>query len=173
MNPLILSIRRPVYANTIYLDKDGVLNTALWRDGKLSSPRHIEEIRIKKDLSDILTFSDKRFNLVIVSNQPDLSRGLINEEFIENNVQIISKHLPIDQALFCPHTKDLDCKCRKPKTGLIDEFRRLFPKNHEKELFIGDQETDEICAVSLNIPFLKVGKPLSLNNKIIDFPEPS
>ena len=171
MSPLILNIRRPVYRNTIYLDKDGVLNVALWRDGKLSSPRLIEEIIIKKDLNDILTFSDKRFNLVIVSNQPDLSRGLISEEFIEKNVQMISKHLPIHQALFCPHTKDLDCKCRKPKTGMIEEFRRLFPKNHDKELFIGDQATDQICAASLNIPFIKVHKPLSLNNKITAFPE--
>lgn len=168
MEPLIFNIKSPVYENTIYLDKDGVLNTALCRANKLSSPRRMAEVRIKKDLKDIFNFSNKKFNLVIISNQPDLARGLIGENFLRKNVDKISKSLPIDQALFCPHTEDLGCHCRKPKTGLIKEFRRLFPKNHKKELFIGDQVTDERCAVRLNIPFIKVDKPLSLHNNIID-----
>jgi D-glycero-D-manno-heptose 1,7-bisphosphate phosphatase len=167
MEPLIFNIKNPVYENTIYLDKDGVLNTALRRANKLSSPRRMKEVRIKKDLTDIFNFSNKKFNLVIISNQPDLTRGLVGENFLRKNVDEISNYLPIDQALFCPHTENMGCHCRKPKTGLIKEFRRLFPHNHKKELFIGDQVTDERCAFKLGIPFIKVDKPLSLHNNII------
>ena len=171
MKPLIFNIKNPVYENTIYIDKDGVLNTALLRANKLSSPRRMKEVRIKKDLKDIFNFSNKKFNLVIISNQPDLARGLIEENFLQKNVDKISKYLPIDQALFCPHTENMGCHCRKPKTGLIKEFRKLFPYNHKKELFIGDQVSDERCALKLDIPFVKVDKPLSLHNSIIDFLE--
>lgn len=170
MKPLVFNIRAPKYSNTIYLDKDGVLNTAILRDNELSSPRNSQEITIKNDLEDILKFSRKKFNLVIISNQPDISRGLIDEKFIELNLEKIIEILPIDQALFCPHLKNMGCKCRKPSTGMIKEYRNNFPTNHEKELFIGDQETDQICASKLDIPFLKIDRPLSSYNQIIDFP---
>ena len=170
MKPLVFDIRRPRYPNTLYLDKDGVLNKAIFRDDKLSSPRNSQEIVIKKDLKELLSFSRKRFNLVIISNQPDISRGLIDKKFIELNLNKILEILPIDQALFCPHLKSMGCKCRKPSTGLIEEYREKFPSNHVKELFIGDQETDEICASKLNIPFVKINDPLSLYNQIVDFP---
>lgn len=49
---------------------------------------------------------------------------------------------------------------------MIIEYRRLFPENHERELFIGDQLSDELCAESLQIPFLRVQNPLSEFNKI-------
>lgn len=170
MKPLVFNISIPKYSNTIYLDKDGVLNTAILRDNRLSSPRNSQEITIKNDLEDILNFSRKEFNLVIISNQPDISRGLIDEKFLELNLEKIIEILPIDQALFCPHLKNMRCKCRKPSTGLIEEYRKTFPANHEKELFIGDQESDKICSLKLDIPFLKINRPLSSYNQIVDFP---
>ena len=166
MDPLVFNIKSPVYENTVYLDKDGVLNTAFFRGSKLSSPRKIAEIIIKKDLKDIFDFSNEKFNLVIISNQPDLARGLIDQNFLQENVNMISKYLPIDQALFCPHTKNAKCNCRKPRTGLIKEFRRLFSNNYNRELFIGDQTSDKKCAFQLNIPFIKVENPLSPYNNI-------
>ena len=51
---------KPEFENTLYLDKDGVLNIALFRLGKLSSPRKLEEIKVKKDLNVIANFSKKK-----------------------------------------------------------------------------------------------------------------
>ena len=51
---------KPEFENTLYLDKDGVLNTALCRLGKLSSPRKVDEIKVKKDLNVIADFSKKK-----------------------------------------------------------------------------------------------------------------
>jgi hypothetical protein len=52
--------KEPEYKNTLYLDKDGVLNVAFTRSGKLSSPRKISEIKLKKDLQVIADFSKKK-----------------------------------------------------------------------------------------------------------------
>ena len=60
MNPIVKVHKKPIYKNTLYLDKDGVLNTAFYREGKLSSPRSVDEITIKKDLEAILSFSIKK-----------------------------------------------------------------------------------------------------------------
>ena len=51
MMPISMSFSRPKYSKTIYLDKDGVLNDEIIRNGKLSSPQNISEIVLKKDLS--------------------------------------------------------------------------------------------------------------------------
>ena len=63
MNPILFKISEPIHNNTMYLDKDGVLNRAFYRSKQLSSPRNVNEIKIKKDLKDILYFSEKK-NLI-------------------------------------------------------------------------------------------------------------
>jgi len=57
-----------------------------------------------------------------------------------------------------------NCKCRKPQTGLIEKFRELFPYNHQKELYIGDQISDQECAERLGLPFIMVDSSFSKNN---------
>ncbi len=63
MEPIIYHFAKPEYKNTLYLDKDGVLNTAFYRSSKLSSPRNLDEVNIKQDIEDILIFSKKK-NLI-------------------------------------------------------------------------------------------------------------
>ena len=167
MEPIIYHFAKPQYRNTLYLDKDGVLNTAFYRSNKLSSPRNLDEVNIKQDIEDILIFSKKKkFNLVVISNQPDISRKLITKEFINENLEIIRVHLPISIAIVCPHLKESNCLCRKPNTGMIKKFRELFPDNHESEIFVGDQISDQECADELNIHFIKVDDPTSLKNNL-------
>ena len=60
MTPILKIYEKPEYKNTLYLDKDGVLNVALFRSSKLSSPRNIDEIKLKEDLQDIADFSKKK-----------------------------------------------------------------------------------------------------------------
>ena len=65
---------------------------------------------------------------------------------------MIMKFLPISVALICPHLSSENCNCRKPNTGLIRNFRSIFPDNHQKELYIGDQISDQKCSEELGIP---------------------
>mgnify|MGYP000459826057 CR=1 FL=1 len=60
MTPIYKLYKTPKYKNTLYLDKDGVLNVAFLRSGKLSSPRSIDEIKLKEDLHVISDFSKKK-----------------------------------------------------------------------------------------------------------------
>jgi len=79
--------------------------------------------------------------------------------------------LPISVALICPHLNSYNCKCRKPNTGLILKYRSLFPKACEKELYVGDQATDQQCSEKLKIPFVMVHNSTSIYNKIDSFLE--
>jgi len=167
LNIFIKKYSKPKYPNTLYLDKDGVLNKAIKRYNKISSPRTTKEILIKDDLKDIFQFSQKKkFNLVLISNQPDLSRGLISINFLIKNLKLIRRKIPICFAFFCPHLKSRKCNCRKPKTGLIEKYRKLYPKNIKKEIFIGDQITDQNCALKANVSYIHVANSFSKFNLI-------
>lgn len=167
MKPIILKFKVPKFDNSLYLDKDGVLNVALIRSGKLSSPRKLDEIYLKKDLSDIENFANKNhYNLIMVSNQPDLSRNLIDLKFLRENINKIKSKLDLSIAIICPHVESENCNCRKPKIGMIHTYRKLFPNKYKKELFIGDQESDYLCSINLGIKFIKVNSSTSNSNFI-------
>ena len=84
---------------------------------------------------------------------------------------MIRDFLDISVALICPHLSTDNCTCRKPKTGLILKYRQLFPEAHQKELYIGDQISDQQCSKKLRIPYIMVNDSISLYNKIDSFLE--
>jgi len=128
---------------------------------------NIKEIILKKDLEDIENFhKKKKFNLVIISNQPDFSRKLIDSSFIQENIKKILSELSISIALICPHLSSDNCQCRKPNIGLIEFYRKQNPNCCKEEIFIGDQISDEKCAKSLKIPFIKIHDSYSVYNNI-------
>ena len=79
---------------------------------------------------------------------------------------MIMKYLPISVTLICPHLSSENCDCRKPNTAMIRDYRDLFPDHHHKELYIGDQISDQRCSEDLGIPFIMVNDSFAINNKI-------
>lgn len=153
---LITFILRPLRStNTLFLDRDGVLNHVLLRGSEISSPRSMEEFRIVDDI-DALVDSDiiRDWNMVIVTNQPDISRNEIGIELLIAINDIIGDRIPINEVYICPHLKSDNCNCRKPKIGLIDAFRNNHPHLDGVECMVGDSTTDLNCAINANIPFI-------------------
>jgi D-glycero-D-manno-heptose 1,7-bisphosphate phosphatase len=75
---------------------------------------------------------------------------------------LAAKSGTIETIYFCPHAPDAGCDCRKPKTGLLEQFSR--EKNYPLEAiyFVGDSLSDIKAAQSVNAkPLLvKTGKGL-------------
>ena len=62
----------------VFLDRDGVLNRIVWRDGKAASPRTVEELIVEPDAPAALAaMKAAGFKLFVVTNQPDVRRGLM------------------------------------------------------------------------------------------------
>lgn len=76
--------------------------------------------------------------LFIISNQPDISRGLIENGTTEKINKIIKSNLPINDIVICPHDDHHNCDCRKPKPGMIIELSRKYDINLKKSFLIGD-----------------------------------
>jgi D-glycero-D-manno-heptose 1,7-bisphosphate phosphatase len=61
----------------VFLDRDGVINQTISRAGKLTSPRTTDEFELEPGVIDALNvLRAARFKLLVVTNQPEIARGL-------------------------------------------------------------------------------------------------
>lgn len=104
----------------IFLDRDGVLNRAFLRDGKPSPPSGIEELEILPGVPQALERLKRAgFALIVVTNQPDVARGLTTRDAVERIHAQLRLQLPLDDVRVCYHDDPDGCACRKPKPGLL------------------------------------------------------
>ena len=82
------------------------------------------------------------FFLVLVTNQPDISRGLttISEQCAIHDVIRTTCHL--DAIYVCPHTREDACACRKPAPGMLFAAAAQHGIDLRQSWMIGDRETD-------------------------------
>jgi len=164
VTPLYFQVKKntPPIDRVIYLDRDGVLLRPVMRGDKVSSARSLEEVILCDDAVKLCaTLKGMGYGLVVVSNQPDLSRGLIDIDFLEATNQAIKNLVEIDYFLYCPHEEIDQCSCRKPKLGMIEFFRTQNYHKPSQEVMIGDRVVDYDCARAAKVPFLLKIQPYS------------
>lgn len=104
----------------VFLDRDGVLNEAILREGKPYSPNSIEEMVIVPGAGDALNALRRHgFRLVVVTNQPDVARGKISRQTVDAMNAHLRGRLPLDTIEVCDHDNSDNCACRKPAPGML------------------------------------------------------
>ena len=64
----------------VFLDRDGVLNDAVVRDGRPYAPRSLDEFELYPDVADACRrLRGLGYVVVVVTNQPDVARGELDE----------------------------------------------------------------------------------------------
>lgn len=127
----------------VFLDRDGVLNAAVLREGKPYPPATIEELIIPADVLPALTLLKKAgFMLIVVTNQPDIARGKTPQSTVDAIHQYLSAKLPLDSIRICAHDDSNNCNCRKPLPGLITKAAEDYDIDLEYSYMIGDRWRD-------------------------------
>jgi D-glycero-D-manno-heptose 1,7-bisphosphate phosphatase len=127
----------------IFLDRDGVMNEIVMRGKTISSPRSLEEFIIFPKIKTYLeSFKKLGFLIIVFTNQPDVSRNLLEKEILEEMHEIIAETFPINDIVFCPHDNQDNCSCRKPKPGLIIDSAKKWSIDLTKSYVVGDSWKD-------------------------------
>tara|TARA_B100001250_G_C19763816_1_gene773743 strand:- start:141 stop:698 length:558 start_codon:yes stop_codon:yes gene_type:complete len=130
----------------VFLDRDGVINEVLFREGsniKPIAPWKIEEFKLFKNINRPLKDMRKmNFNLFIVTNQPDVSKGILKHSVLKKMNDIILGELPIDEIMVCEHIDSDYCECRKPKPGMIKTLAQKWNIDVGNSFLIGDNWKD-------------------------------
>jgi D-glycero-D-manno-heptose 1,7-bisphosphate phosphatase len=126
----------------VFLDRDGVLNALVERDGKMVSPRLFKDFRILDGVNDaVAELRRQNFELVVVTNQPDISRGLMMQSELDLMTKAVFA-LGVHHVLICPHSDEDSCLCRKPKPGLLTQYLDSLDCKPTELWMIGDREVD-------------------------------
>ncbi len=127
----------------IFLDRDGVVNKARVIFGKPHPPRSIEEVVIINGVSKaVIELQAKNFEIVVVTNQPDIARKETSQEKVEEINMHIRDKTGIDKFYICPHDDKDDCGCRKPKAGLILRAATDLNLDLNQSYLVGDRWKD-------------------------------
>ena len=127
----------------IFFDRDGIINKTVLRNGKPCSPRTLEEFIILEEAKEtVKILKDAGYKIVIITNQPDIARGLMRVEDLRKMHNITKEILCPDRILYCPHDDTDNCKCRKPKPGMIIKAATELNINLNKSFVIGDTWKD-------------------------------
>ncbi len=128
----------------IFLDRDGVINKEV---NYLSNPDDFEFIEGSIEALKILM--DKKYLLIVISNQAGIARGYFIEEDVEKihgkMINILKENdVILDDIFYCPHHPDFteECECRKPKPGMIFKARDKYNINLKKSFMVGDTLKD-------------------------------
>lgn len=104
----------------IFLDRDGVLNRVVLRNGKPHPPDTMDEFEMLDGVKESLAeFANQGFLLFVVTNQPDVARGKQERAVVDAMHQALCEAVPLDGIYVCFHDDADECECRKPKPGLL------------------------------------------------------
>ena len=111
----------------VFIDRDGVLNRAVVREGRPYPPASVGEVEILPGVPESLrALKAAGFILIVVSNQPDVARGATTKGTVEAINAYLAERLPIDRFIMCYHDSNDGCDCRKPKPGMLLDGAREF-----------------------------------------------
>jgi D-glycero-D-manno-heptose 1,7-bisphosphate phosphatase len=123
----------------VFLDRDGVLNKAIIRNGQAYSPRSKEEFILVDGVVDaVAALRSTNFKIFIVTNQPDIARGLLAQADLDWMTEQILSHINVDEILVCPHDDHHGCVCRKPAPGMLIECSRKWRIDLQSSYMVGD-----------------------------------
>lgn len=125
-----------------FIDRDGILNKVVFRDGEAGSPRHISEFEISAAAGDMVRAArNLGFLTVVVTNQPDIGRKKMKPAELARMNEAVSRELPLDFINVCTSCDDGDFR-RKPNPGMLLEAMEAFAINPASSFLLGDSEKD-------------------------------
>jgi histidinol-phosphate phosphatase family protein len=146
------------YNNTLFLDRDGVINCFREND----YVKTWEEFEFLPDVFETLAKWSKQFkHIIVVTNQRGVGKGLMTEETLQEihkkMVTEIERHGGrIDKIHYCTALEDNDPN-RKPNIGMALQAKQDFPDiDFSRSVMIGDSEKDMEFAKNCKMEGMRV-----------------
>lgn len=138
--------------STIFLDRDGVINEN--RSDYVKSWDEFCFLPGSKEAIAMLTNANHR--MIVCTNQAGIARGKLSVETVEEIhsrmvAEIAKAGGRIERIYYCPHGKDENCFCRKPRPGMLLRARSELDIDMNNAMFIGDSISDMRAASAAGI----------------------
>ena len=126
----------------IFLDRDGVIIKAPTINNKHKSIKKLEELEFIKGIIKFCRyFKKKKFFLIMITNQPEVSRKKNSKKNVIQINNFIKEKLKLDDMFVC-YSNDDKCLDRKPNPGMVLKSKFQYNLNLKKSFIIGDRWRD-------------------------------
>jgi D-glycero-D-manno-heptose 1,7-bisphosphate phosphatase len=127
----------------VFLDRDGVVDEAILRDGRPFPPGAVDEVVIPTGVREACQLlSDAGLLLVLVTNQPDIARMTTSRQVVDAINGYLTHELNLDAVYVCPHDDGDACACRKPAPGLLVDAAADLGLDLTRSVMVGDRWRD-------------------------------
>ena len=139
----------------VFLDRDGTLVKEVSSQGLHSA----NELELLPGVAEAVhELNNSGWRAILVTNQPVVAKGFCDEaeiQRIHNKLETLlgRDHAFLDRIYYCPHHPEkgfagerpelkIQCRCRKPATGMIEQAQRDLNVGLAESWLIGDTTTD-------------------------------
>jgi D-glycero-D-manno-heptose 1,7-bisphosphate phosphatase len=127
----------------VFLDRDGVINRSIVRDGKPYPPATLKDFvylpSVEVCIKQLRTAS---FLVIVVTNQPDVATGIQSREVVDLMHAKLYQDKLCDDIKVCYHIDEDGCNCRKPKSGMLLEAAHEWGISLKESFMVGDRWRD-------------------------------
>lgn len=140
-----------------FLDRDGTLIFEPQDTYQIDS---LAKLKILDGVIDGLKkLKNAGYSLIMISNQDGLGTPSFPQKSFkapqEKMLKIFRDNgIVLDEIFICPHLPNEACNCRKPKTGLVEEFLRTPNIDKTASFVCGDRNSDRQFAKNIGIRFI-------------------
>jgi imidazoleglycerol-phosphate dehydratase/histidinol-phosphatase len=137
----------------VFVDRDGTLIEEP-DDEKVD---RLDKVRLMPGvIPALLDLQRAGFPLVMVTNQDGLGTPSLPQQQFDDAHRFVldlfaSQGIGFDAVFVCPHFREDDCTCRKPRTGLVAAYVAQAPLDTAHSFMVGDRDTDLEFAANLGI----------------------
>lgn len=127
----------------VFLDRDGVLNEPLMREGVPRPPRSPAELVLPPGVEEACSsLRVAGWLLIVATNQPEIARGTLSRTSVDDVNRRLRARLRLDDVMVCPHDDAAGCSCRKPADGMLREAAARWSLDLEASYMVGDRWRD-------------------------------
>lgn len=130
----------------LFIDRDGIFNALVFRDGNYHSPRNWEEVK-HYSLEGLESIKSLGFKLIMVTNQPDIERKIISESFVGELHNFYREKFNLDKIYMCPFSSN-ENPLKKPNPGMFFLAQKELNLDLSKSYILGDTDRDSLAAVN-------------------------
>ena len=138
----------------VFLDRDGVISK------QTAFVNHPEDLVLIDGAAEaIARLNHTGLPVVVITNQGGIAMGYLTEDELAAIHQRLKELLAeggahVDGIYYCPHhtqatvpAYSVDCSCRKPSTGMLEQARDDLGIDLRKSVLVGDATTDVLAGI--------------------------
>ena len=139
----LMKVQPPGGRLAVFLDRDGVLNRPILRQGRPHPPDSLKDLEVYPDAAiSLRRLKDAGFVPVVVTNQPDVARGLQRAEVVHEINRELRKRVEVAAVYVCFHDDATDATAGSRLRAFSSMPRSDLGLDLTRSFMVGDRWRD-------------------------------